>query len=159
MQTRQMTVLEAITTRRSIPQFKTDPVPKELIQRLLDVAVWVPNHRLTDPWQFHVLGEKTKRKFAETRRDFRNISLPNPDAPEVQPALQKIIDDTVNTPVIIIVTARAHRPGVAGGELLGNIRGGLCVHARSLGRGSWHVLPDRSDPTISPTAADAESRG
>jgi len=108
MQTRQMTVLEAITTRRSIPQFKTDPVPKELIQRLLDAAVWVPNHRLTEPWQFHVLGEKTKRKFAETRRDFRKISLPNPAAPEVQPALQKMIDDTVKTPVIIIVTARGH---------------------------------------------------
>ncbi|MEX0766453.1 MAG: nitroreductase [bacterium] len=108
MQQTKMSVIEAITTRRSVPQFKPDPVPKELIQRLLDVAVWVPNHRMTEPWQFYVLGETTKRKFAEIRRDFRKQSLPNPDAPEVKPALQKIVDDTVKTPVVIIVTSRGH---------------------------------------------------
>jgi len=108
MQQTKMSVIEAITTRRSVPQFKPDPVPKELIQRLLDAAVWVPNHRMTEPWQFYVLGETTKRKFAEIRRDLRKQSLPNPDAPEVKPALQKIVDDTVNTPVIILVTSRGH---------------------------------------------------
>jgi len=108
MQQTKMSVIEAITTRRSVPQFKPDPVPKELIQRLLDAAVWVPNHRMTEPWQFYVLGETTKRKFSEIRRDFRKQSLPNPDAPEVKPALQKIVDDTVNTPVIILVTSRGH---------------------------------------------------
>lgn len=108
MQQTKMSVIEAITTRRSVPQFKPDAVPKELIQRLLDAAVWVPNHRMTEPWQFYVLGETTKRKFAEIRRDFRKQSLPNPDAPEVKPALQKIVDDTVKTPVVIIVTSRGH---------------------------------------------------
>jgi len=108
MQQTKMSVIEAITTRRSVPQFKPDPVPKELIQRLLDAAVWVPNHRMTEPWQFYVLGETTKRKFAEIRRDLRKQSLPNPDAPEVKPALQKIVDDTVKTPVVIIVTSRGH---------------------------------------------------
>lgn len=108
MQQTKMSVIEAITTRRSVPQFKPDPVPKELIQRLLDAAVWVPNHRMTEPWQFYVLGETTRRKFAEIRRDFRKHSLPNPDAPEVKPALQKIVDDTVKTPVVIIVTSRGH---------------------------------------------------
>jgi len=108
MQQTKMSVIEAITTRRSVPQFKPDPVPKELIQRLLDAAVWVPNHRMTEPWQFYVLGETTKRKFSEIRRDFRKQSLPNPDAPEVKPALQKIVDDTVKTPVVIIVTSRGH---------------------------------------------------
>ncbi|HET6780675.1 MAG TPA: nitroreductase family protein, partial [bacterium] len=42
------------------------------------------------------------------RRDFRKQSLPNPESPEVKPALQKIIDDTVNTPVIIIIASRGH---------------------------------------------------
>lgn len=108
MQARQMTVLEAITTRRSIPQFKPDPVPRDLIERLLGAAVWAPNHRLTEPWQFYVLGEQAKRRFAEIRRDIRKATLPNPEAPEVQPALQKIIDDTAHTPAIIVLTARGH---------------------------------------------------
>lgn len=104
----QMTVLDAITTRRSIVQFKPDPVPRELIERLLGAAVWVPNHRLTEPWQFFVLGEQTKRKFAQIRRDYRASMMPNPEAPEVQPALQKIVDDTIHTPVFIVVTAQGH---------------------------------------------------
>lgn len=106
--TRQMSVLDAIVSRRSIPQFQPTSVPRETIQRLLDAAVWVPNHRLTEPWQFFVLGEKSKRRFAEVRRDFRAAMLPNPKAPEVQPALQKIIEDTVHIPVIIVVTSVGH---------------------------------------------------
>ncbi len=107
-QTSQMTVLEAITTRRSVAQFKSDPIPRETVARLLDAAVWVPNHRLTEPWQFSVLGEKSKRRFAEIRRNFRASTLPEPQAPAVQPALQKIVDDTLNTPVIIVVTSQGH---------------------------------------------------
>jgi len=102
-----MSVLEAITTRRSIVQMKPDPVPHELIARLLDAAVWAPNHRLTEPWQFFVLEGEAKRRFAELRRDFRRASLPNPDLPEVQPALDRLYQDTVATPVIIVVTSVA----------------------------------------------------
>ncbi len=107
-QTSQMTVLEAITTRRSVAQFRPDPIPRETVARLLDAAVWVPNHRLTEPWQFYVLGETSKRRFAEIRRNFRASTLPDPQAPTVQPALQKIVDDTLNTPVIILVTSQGH---------------------------------------------------
>lgn len=104
----EMTVLEAITTRRSIAQFRPDPIPRETIERLLEAAVWVPNHRLTQPWQFFVLQSEAKRRFAEIRRDFRKTTLPNPDAPEVQPALKKMYDDTMNTPAIIVVTSHVH---------------------------------------------------
>lgn len=107
-QTTQMTVIEAIKTRRSIAQYRPDPVPRERIEELLNAAVWVPNHRLTQPWQFFVLGPESKGRFAEVRRDFRKTTLPNPDAPEVQPALKKMYDDTVNTPAIIIVTSHVH---------------------------------------------------
>lgn len=105
-QTTQMTVLEAITTRRSIPQFKPDPVPRETVEQLLAAAVWVPNHRVTEPWQFHVLGDRSKRRFAELRREFRASTMPDPTAPQVQAALRKIVDDTMGTPVIIAVTAQ-----------------------------------------------------
>jgi nitroreductase len=102
------TVVDVITTRRSIAQFRPDPIPKETIAQLLEVAVWVPNHRLTEPWQFFVLGEQSKRRFAEIRRTYRASALPNPQAPEVQPALRKIVDDTIRTPAIIVVTSQGH---------------------------------------------------
>lgn len=98
-------VLEAIRGRRSIPKLKPDPVPRDLVMRLLDAAVWSPNHRVTEPWQFFVLDGQSKHRFAEIRRDFRRKQLPNPDAPEVQPALDKVYRDTTATPLIIAVTS------------------------------------------------------
>jgi nitroreductase len=100
-----MSVLDAIRGRRSIPKMRPDPVPRALIETLLDAAVWSPNHKLTEPWRFYVLEGESKRRFAEIRREFRRTRLPNPDAPEVQPALDKVYKDTVETPVIIAVTS------------------------------------------------------
>lgn len=103
-----MDVLEAIRTRRSIGQFKPDPVPRETIEQLLEAAVWTPNHRLTEPWQFFVLEGDSKRRFAEIRRESRRSALPNPDAPEAQAALRKVFEDTARTPVIIVFTSAGH---------------------------------------------------
>lgn len=100
-----MSVLDAIRGRRSVPKLKPDPIPRALIETLLDAAVWSPNHKVTEPWRFYVLEGESKRRFAEIRRDFRRTRLPNPDAPEVQPALAKVVTETVATPVIIAVTS------------------------------------------------------
>jgi len=101
-------ILDVIRTRRSVGQFRSDPVPREVIDELLEAAVWVPNHRLTEPWSFFVLGPESRRRFAEIRRDARRDALPDPHAPEAQPALQKLYDTTVNTPVIVVFTAGGH---------------------------------------------------
>lgn len=98
-------VLDLIRSRRSIPKMQPTPVPRELIERLLDAAVWVPNHRLTEPWQFFVLDGESRRRFAEIRREWRRRQLPNPNAPGVQAALDKVYQDAVETPVIIVVTS------------------------------------------------------
>ena len=58
------TVYEAIHNRRMNNEF-TEFVPnREALQRMLDAAVWAPNHRLTNPWRFFVL-EKGGEKRAE----------------------------------------------------------------------------------------------
>lgn len=51
-----MDVEEAIRTRRTHKAFGPEPVPRELLDELLDVARWAPNHHLTNPWRFRVLG-------------------------------------------------------------------------------------------------------
>jgi len=51
-----MDVEEAIKTRRTHKVFAPEPVARELLDELLDVARWAPNHRLTNPWRFRVLG-------------------------------------------------------------------------------------------------------
>ena len=99
-----MTVLEAIKTRRSVPRLRPDPVPREVIEQMLEAAVWAPNHRLTEPWRFCVLQGEGKQRFAEIRRQFRASTFPNPQAPEAVRALDKLYADTLATPAIIVPT-------------------------------------------------------
>ncbi|MDR5682662.1 MAG: nitroreductase [Armatimonadota bacterium] len=98
-------VLELIRTRRSVGKFRPDPVPRAILEQALDAAVWVPNHRLTEPWRFFVLSGGAKERFAAIRRDFRRTLMPNPDAPEVQAALERVYRDAADTPVIVVVTS------------------------------------------------------
>lgn len=48
-------VADTIRQRRTIKQFLPQPVPRALLQELLELAVFAPNHRLTEPWRFYVL--------------------------------------------------------------------------------------------------------
>jgi nitroreductase len=104
-----VTVIEAIKTRRSVAKLRPDPVPREVIEQMLEAAVWAPNHRMTEPWRFYVLiDDQAKRRFAEIRRRFRATTFPDPAAPEAVRALDKLTADTLATPALIIVTA--HTP-------------------------------------------------
>ena len=51
-----MRTSEAIHARRSIKRFADRPVTREEIETILDAAVLAPNHHLTNPWRFYVLG-------------------------------------------------------------------------------------------------------
>jgi nitroreductase len=50
-----MDVLEAIRARKSIRGYKPDPVPKETIKEILDVAIRSPSTLNTQPWEFTVI--------------------------------------------------------------------------------------------------------
>jgi nitroreductase len=51
-----MDVEDAITGRRTHKAFAPEPVPRALLDELLELARWAPNHHLTNPWRFRVLG-------------------------------------------------------------------------------------------------------
>jgi nitroreductase len=57
-----MDVIEAIRTRRSIRVFKPDPIPKKVLQELLDVSRWAPSGGNVQPWHFDVLAGKLLAK-------------------------------------------------------------------------------------------------
>jgi len=60
-----MDVMEAIGTRRTIFKFKPEPVPNDVVEKIFEAGIWAPNHHLTEPWRFIVLGEKTKETLAQ----------------------------------------------------------------------------------------------
>ncbi|HSS32062.1 MAG TPA: nitroreductase family protein [Solirubrobacterales bacterium] len=54
-----MDVETAIRTRRTHKAFGPEPLPRELLEELLALAKWAPNHHLTVPWRFRVVGPAT----------------------------------------------------------------------------------------------------
>ena len=57
-------VAEAIRTRRTIHNFRPETPPRERIVQAIDLARWAPNHRLTEPWRFRLLGQETAEAVA-----------------------------------------------------------------------------------------------
>jgi nitroreductase len=52
-------VENAIRTRRTIKAFDPEPVDRETLEDLLELARWAPNHHLTNPWRFRVVGPQS----------------------------------------------------------------------------------------------------
>jgi nitroreductase len=50
----------AIRARRTHKQYGSEPVPADELRSLLDLARHAPNHHLTQPWRFRVLGPETR---------------------------------------------------------------------------------------------------
>jgi nitroreductase len=46
----------AIRGRRTHKAFVPEPIPRALLDELLELARWAPNHNLTNPWRFRVIG-------------------------------------------------------------------------------------------------------
>lgn len=60
-----MDVETAIRTRRTHKAYAPEPLPREEIDALLELASWAPNHNLTVPWRFRVIGPETLRQLKE----------------------------------------------------------------------------------------------
>jgi nitroreductase len=56
---------EAIRTRRTHKAYGNDPVDRETLAELLDLGRWAPNHHLTNPWRFRVLGPGTLARLKD----------------------------------------------------------------------------------------------
>jgi nitroreductase len=69
---------DAIRGRRSIKKFRNEPVTREQIETLVSAAVLAPNHRLTNPWRFYVLGPEAREKYGLALGDRKAKKLPDP---------------------------------------------------------------------------------
>ena len=60
-----MSVEEAIRTRRTHKAYGAEPVGRETLDELFDLARWAPNHHLTNPWRFRVVGPRALDRLKE----------------------------------------------------------------------------------------------
>jgi nitroreductase len=75
-----MDVSEAISQRKSIRAFKPDPVPRDVLTKILEGAIRAPSWANTQPWEFAVA---TGKPLEEIRAGFleRRSTSPSPDVP------------------------------------------------------------------------------
>src|SRR3954464_308791 len=55
----------AIRGRRTHKAYGREPAARATLEELFDLARWAPNHNLTNPWRFRVLGPATLARLKE----------------------------------------------------------------------------------------------
>jgi len=138
-----MDLSEAIKGRRSIRKFKAQPVPRETIEKILDLALWAPSGMNRQEWYFLVVrGEKKEallKIFGEAFETVRpNLEKVFADKPKIVEGMKSFFQTYGGAAVFIVAYAGksasgqwdTHSTAVALQNLL------LAAHAEGLG-GVW----------------------
>lgn len=99
-----MNVIDAIRARRSVKRFEPEPVARELIERLLEAAVLAPNHRMTQPWRFLVMGPEANAAYATVLSERKAANTADPAVAEA--VRRKVRQEYAAVPVMIGVVNR-----------------------------------------------------
>jgi len=115
-----MEAMEALKTRRSVRNFKKDPVPKEIVEEIVDAARLAATARNEQPWEFVVVtDEKVRKQLADITEYGKFIA---------------------DSPVCIVVIAKDSKYYLEDGCAATQ---NLLVAARALGLGSCWVAGDK----------------
>ena len=60
-----MELVDAIRSRRTHKAYGSEPVERETLDELFELARWAPNHHVTNPWRFRVLGPDSLARLKE----------------------------------------------------------------------------------------------
>jgi len=107
-------VRQAIQSRRSVGRVRQDPVPRELVEKVLESAVHAPNHKITEPWRFHVFTGKGRGELARARAELATI-LAEAEGEDEELAAGRISRErkkAFRAPVVIAVISRGGRDEV-----------------------------------------------
>ncbi len=144
-----MDVLDAIHTRHSIGKVRPQPVPREVIEKLLDAGNQAPNHHKVRPWRFFVLTGAARERLGELMAASQRARKPElpPEVSEKTRALPLrsplVIAVGVDTPAEerIIEIENVCAAAAACQNIL------LAAHALGLG-GQWRTGEYARDPKV-----------
>ena len=144
-----MDVFEAIYQRHSVSRVKAEPVPRELIERLLQAAVQSPNHHKVRPWRFVVLQNSAREKLGQVMAQSLQARKPEATADDVQKERLK----PLRAPVLIAVAV--DKPAIPKVQEIENVAAvaaaiqNLLLAAHDLGLGAmWRTGPAATDPHV-----------
>jgi nitroreductase len=64
-----MELEQAIRTRRTHKAYAPEPLDRETLDELFELARWAPNHKLTNPWRFRVVGPEALERLKAAAGD------------------------------------------------------------------------------------------
>jgi nitroreductase len=98
-------LFDAILNRRTIKEFKPDPVPDAVLEQVLSAGLWAQNHRMTQPWRFVVLGSETQRALAEASAEDQLQSMrTDTDAAMREKVRAGAVEKFMSKPQIVVAT-------------------------------------------------------
>jgi len=120
---------ELIRTRRTQKAYEPGPVDRETLDELFELARWAPNHHVTDPWRFRVLGPQAREALKQVADDAKPGSGGKLDrAPTLIAVSVKQTGDEAQDHEDVLATAVASYIVLLG------------AHARGLA-GYWRTVP------------------
>mgnify|MGYP000968827653 CR=1 FL=1 len=90
-----------IKSRVSNIKFNGRSVEKELVVKLLDTAVYAPNHKMREPWRFILLEGQGKKNFTDRYLEALNDEL----RMKTEPSIFKIFSAPI---VVVVVMPKNH---------------------------------------------------
>jgi nitroreductase len=136
-----MDAFEAIRTRRTVKAFAAGPLSRGQTEELLELARWAPNHKLTCPWRFRVLGPESLAALKRAAAGQARVDAPAGANTETVAAVAAAKLDRAPTLVVVSTVCNAdaqldaedeHATAIAAYIVL------LGAHARGLA-GSWRT--------------------
>jgi nitroreductase len=151
-----MDAIDAIQRRTSVRRFRPDPVPRAIVERLLECAVRAPNHKLSEPWRFAVLTGAARDAFAEIRARHRLKRFTDPASAEAAAGADKVRREALGTPLFIVVMTVVNSDAITREEDYGAVMmavENLIIAAESLGLGTYlRTGGIMSDPALAELA-------
>ena len=142
-----MELTEAIRSRQSVNRVTAEPVPEEALGEILESAVHAPNHKITEPWRFHVFVGKGRGELARARAEAARLQA-EAEGEDEEMAAGRITRERkkpFRAPVVIAVISLAGRDET---ETLENYAAcaaavqNMLLTAHSLGLGAiWRTGP------------------
>ena len=102
-----MHILDHLKQRRTVRQFKPDPIPQETLDAVFEAAMWAPSHGNAQPWEFVVVGPEARTRLLGMFRAKADELLADPDLPPPKRKNIEILkEDFGGAPFMVAVVSR-----------------------------------------------------
>jgi len=145
-----MDVLEALHTTRAMRRLKPDPIPSDVVSRILDAGVRAPSPGTTQSWRFVVVDDrKVMSRLGQVWRAARDallVVMPNLYSSAAQASSSQYLHDHFDDLPLVVI---GYGPQPTGATTVVPALWSMCLAARAEGIGSvFTTLLTRSEPEV-----------